>query len=133
MREKRAARRRDRARALFLALERAWEEQYAERSTAMAVHHYGGWYQDGAVSATWLARLASEPWLSTQESRFRPAPPRELTVLTQAAFEIEGEHPEKYVHEIDAERNLLFVRGAIPGARNGIVTVAKQGGASRHA
>jgi len=25
------------------------------------------------------------------------------------------------------------VRGAIPGARNGIVTVAKQGGASRHA
>ena len=32
----------------------------------------------------------------------------------------------------DAERNLLFVRGAIPGSRNGIVTVAKQGGKSRH-
>jgi large subunit ribosomal protein L3 len=37
------------------------------------------------------------------------------------------------VVKVDAERNLLFVRGAIPGARNGIVTVAKQGGASRHA
>src|ERR671915_43549 len=32
------------------------------------------------------------------------------------------------VVRVDPERNLLFVRGAIPGARNGIVTVAKQGG-----
>lgn len=37
------------------------------------------------------------------------------------------------VVRVDAERNLLFVRGAIPGSRNGIVMVAKQGGASRHA
>jgi large subunit ribosomal protein L3 len=36
------------------------------------------------------------------------------------------------VVRIDAERNLLFVRGAIPGSVNGIVTVAKQGGRSRH-
>jgi large subunit ribosomal protein L3 len=36
------------------------------------------------------------------------------------------------VVRIDAERNLLFVRGAIPGSVNGIVTVAKQGGKSRH-
>jgi large subunit ribosomal protein L3 len=36
------------------------------------------------------------------------------------------------VVKVDTERNLLFVRGAIPGARNGIVTVAKQGGRSRH-
>ena len=36
------------------------------------------------------------------------------------------------VVKVDAERNLLFVRGAIPGSRNGIVTVAKQGGKSRH-
>jgi len=37
------------------------------------------------------------------------------------------------VVRVDAERNLLFVRGAVPGARNGIVTVAKQGGRSRYA
>lgn len=37
------------------------------------------------------------------------------------------------VVRVDPERNLLFIRGAIPGARNGIVTVAKQGGKSRHA
>lgn len=37
------------------------------------------------------------------------------------------------VVRVDAERNLLFVRGAVPGSKNGIVTVAKQGGSSRHA
>jgi large subunit ribosomal protein L3 len=36
------------------------------------------------------------------------------------------------VVRVDAARNLLFVRGAVPGARNGIVTVRKQGGRSRH-
>ena len=37
------------------------------------------------------------------------------------------------VVRIDPERNLLFIRGAVPGSVNGIVMVAKQGGASRHA
>lgn len=37
------------------------------------------------------------------------------------------------VVKVDAERNLLFVKGAVPGSKNGIVTVAKQGGKSRHA
>ena len=36
------------------------------------------------------------------------------------------------VVRVDPERNLLFVRGAVPGSKNGIVTVAKQGGPSRH-
>lgn len=36
------------------------------------------------------------------------------------------------VVKIDAERNLVFVRGAVPGSKNGIVTVAKQRGKSRH-
>ena len=35
--------------------------------------------------------------------------------------------------KVDAERNLLFVRGAVPGSKNGIVSVRKQGGQSRHA
>ncbi len=33
---------------------------------------------------------------------------------------------------VDAERNLIYVRGAVPGSKNGIVTVAKQAGRSRH-
>jgi large subunit ribosomal protein L3 len=36
------------------------------------------------------------------------------------------------VVRVDSERNLLFIRGAIPGARNGIVVIRKQGGKSRH-
>lgn len=36
------------------------------------------------------------------------------------------------VVRVDAERNLLFVRGAVPGATNGYVTIRKQGGRSRH-
>lgn len=36
------------------------------------------------------------------------------------------------VVRVDAERNLLFVRGAVPGPMNGLITVRKQGGRSRH-
>jgi large subunit ribosomal protein L3 len=36
------------------------------------------------------------------------------------------------VVRVDAERNLLLVRGAVPGPLNGLVTVRKQGGRSRH-
>jgi large subunit ribosomal protein L3 len=36
------------------------------------------------------------------------------------------------VVKVDAERNLLFVRGAVPGPMNGLLTIRKQGGRSRH-
>jgi large subunit ribosomal protein L3 len=36
------------------------------------------------------------------------------------------------VVKVDIERNLLFVRGAVPGPMNGLVTVRKQAGRSRH-
>ena len=36
------------------------------------------------------------------------------------------------VVKVDAERNLLFVKGAVPGARHGILLVNKQKGKSRH-
>jgi large subunit ribosomal protein L3 len=37
------------------------------------------------------------------------------------------------VVRVDAERNLLYVRGAVPGPQRGIVLVRKQGGRSRYA
>ncbi|MBE0593039.1 MAG: 50S ribosomal protein L3 [Gemmatimonadales bacterium] len=37
------------------------------------------------------------------------------------------------VVRVDPERNLLFLRGAVPGPRRGIVVVRKQGGRSRYA
>jgi large subunit ribosomal protein L3 len=36
------------------------------------------------------------------------------------------------VVKVDTERNLLFVRGSVPGPMNGLLTVRKQGGPSRH-
>ncbi len=36
------------------------------------------------------------------------------------------------VVKVDAERNLLFVRGAVPGAKHGLLLVNKQHGRSRH-
>ena len=36
------------------------------------------------------------------------------------------------VVRIDAARNLLFVHGSVPGPMNGLLTVRKQGGRSRH-
>src|SRR5438876_105986 len=55
-------------------------------------------------------------------------------------FDVTGEAPGARnttelglrVVRIDAERNLLFVRGSVPGPMNGLVTVRKQGGPSRH-
>lgn len=95
--------RRKRARALFQCLSRTWSTQYAGRDTARAAHHYYSWTVDGHVSASWIGRLASEPWLSTRESRFAPMAPRELAVLTDASFEIEGERAERYAFELGPE------------------------------
>jgi len=36
------------------------------------------------------------------------------------------------VVKVDPDRHLLFVRGSVPGPMNGLLTVRKQGGASRH-
>src|SRR2546427_40191 len=36
------------------------------------------------------------------------------------------------VVKVDAERNLLFGRRAVPGPMNGLLTTRKQGGGSRH-
>jgi hypothetical protein len=102
--EKRTTIRQKRARSLFAAIDKSWNEQYAERSVAMAVHHRYSWHEDGEVSATWIARLASEPWLSTREDRYRAAAPRELSVLTDANFGIEGDDPRGYVREIDSDQ-----------------------------
>jgi hypothetical protein len=106
MRERRVVDRRRRSQALFLCLDRAWNDRrdpYTAHATATAVRHYRTWQELGEVSATWVANLASQPWLSSRERKFTPKPPRELTVLTEASFEVEGENPGRYVYEIDAE------------------------------
>ena len=72
-----------RARALILAFEERWND-YADKDQADAVPHYGTYIPLGAVTATWLARLASVPWLTTREPGLQRACPRDLAVLTEA-------------------------------------------------
>jgi hypothetical protein len=101
--KQKATLRRRRARALFIALNREWRDMYAERSTAVpAVHHYN-WKRKEPVSATWLARLASEPWLTTREKGLHPKAPRDLRILTGSAAGLTPEDEALYAEELDEE------------------------------
>jgi large subunit ribosomal protein L3 len=87
----------------------------------------------------WVAGPPPKPWRCTT-----PWKPGSISPGTDPSRVIKGKRMPGHhgaarhtelglrVVKVDAERNLLFIRGAIPGARNGIVTVAKQGGPSRH-
>jgi Protein NO VEIN, C-terminal len=101
--------RQSRARALILAFEERWSD-YADKVEAEAVSHYGSFISHGPVTATWLARLASEPWLTTREPGLHRARPRDLAVLTETSFDLEGENRASYSGELEAEdADLAFV------------------------
>jgi hypothetical protein len=100
--EKRATIRRRRARALFIALNRAWPDLYAEHATATPAYYHYVWRRREPITATWLARLASTPWLTTQEKGLHPAAPRDLRILTGASG-LAGEDPSLYAEELDDE------------------------------
>jgi hypothetical protein len=95
-----------RARGFILAFEERWGD-YADRVEAQAVS-YDGWL--GPVTATWLARLSSEPWLTTREPGLHPACPRDLAVLTETSFDLEGERRASYSGELEPDdADLAFV------------------------
>lgn len=100
--EKRLKVRRSRARDFVLALQERWA-QYEDRLTADAVYHYYSFITQGEVSATWLARLASAKWMTTREPGLHPASPRDLSVLTETTFEIEGDDLSKYSGELESD------------------------------
>ncbi len=107
--ERKLSQRQARARALILAFEERWND-YADKVQADAVWHYGSFIHQGAVTATWLARLASEPWLTTREPGLHKACPRDLAVLTEASFDVEGQNRGSYSGELDPEHaDLAFV------------------------
>jgi hypothetical protein len=107
--ERKLAQRQARARAFVLAFEERWG-QFVDKVEAEAVWHYGSFLSQGAVTATWLARLASEPWLTTREPGLHRACPRDLAILTEASFDIEGENRARYAGELEAEHaDLAFV------------------------
>ncbi|UJA20953.1 hypothetical protein HJD18_12515 [Thermoleophilia bacterium SCSIO 60948] len=107
--ERKLAQRQARARAFVLAINERWG-QYADRTEATAVWHYGSFHEQGTVTATWLARLASYPWFTTRERGLNAACPRDLAVLTEAAFGVEGENRARYSGELEPEHaDLSFV------------------------
>jgi len=72
--------RRKRAMTLLAVLSRAWEKRYADYQTAKAAYPYYTWQTGPDVKATWLARLADEPWLPDAANGLRYASELQLPV-----------------------------------------------------
>ncbi len=77
--------RRARARALFLSLHNNWRE-YAESAEVVVARRPSREHELGKISATWVGRAASAPWLTTRAKGLNPKAPRELLIDTGVAF-----------------------------------------------
>ena len=90
--------RRARSRALFETLGRDWDQHLAEHAQANAAYFYYTWRHAGGVPATWLARAASEPWLSSKAKR--KVAPREIAIETTTTRLTRGRKTSQYVYEL---------------------------------
>ena len=112
-------RRRQRSRALYETLVREWDtlDEYAY---ADAMYHHYKWRTAGKVPATWLARLASEPWLSSK-SKTKVAPSG-MAIDSTATRLTRGKNRSQYLHELneaDSEHPLIRaigVKGSPPAS-----------------
>src|SRR6266508_490046 len=71
--------RRSRSRALYETLNGHWEK-FAPATTAEALRHHYTWRCVARIPATWLARTATEPWLTTK--RGKKAAPMDVAIDT---------------------------------------------------
>ncbi|WP_146048622.1 sacsin N-terminal ATP-binding-like domain-containing protein [Roseibium marinum] len=90
--------RRARAQALIVTLDREWEHNLSEHAEAGAEYFYYTWRHVGHVPATWLARAASERWLSSKSKR--KVAPRETAIETATTRLTRGNKPSQFVHEL---------------------------------
>lgn len=95
------AERRRRAAALLAVLARGWERHYAPHAHARAVWGYDGWNDRGEITSSWLARLASEPWLPSMTGASQP--PKDLHLLTEANKLTVGEKRALYMMKVDEQ------------------------------
>lgn len=94
------SKRRRRAIALLSNLARAWERTYADYERAEVVYASDGyWHKLGEVTATWLARAASEPWLPNANGRL--CAPRELCLPTEANKLVYGNQRGVFLASVD--------------------------------
>ena len=100
MQEAKRPERRRRAAALLAVLARGWERHYATQAQARAVWAYDGYWNDrGEITATWLALLASEPWLPSMTGGSQA--PKDLHLLTEANKLTLGEKRALYMSKVD--------------------------------
>jgi len=90
--------RRARSRALFETLARDWDDYLSEYSDAMGAYYYYVWRSSGHIPATWLANVASEPWLSSKSKR--KIAPIEAAIETVTTRLTRGTKATKFVSEI---------------------------------
>ncbi len=92
-------RRRRRSLALLSVLARAWDRVYADRQYASAVWASDGhWHECGQVTATWLAKAATEPWLLDGAHRLQA--PADLYLPTDANRLAYGNERHKYLASV---------------------------------
>jgi hypothetical protein len=99
--ERVAPSRRKRARALVKTLEGAWDRLYANFTKASVVYSDYNWVETGEVTATWLAVVMNEPWLTNRRGRKKT--PRELAVRTASTVQVYGDDTSLFAYELDAE------------------------------
>ena len=92
--------RRTRAAALLTTLKRAWSgpRGLEGRAQVTAVYGYYSWRDVGKVTATWLSRISTVPWLSNRNREKRA--PRELCIETPSNRAIHGEDPRIWAAEV---------------------------------
>lgn len=89
-----------RARGLIGVLDREWDRIYSSRVLATAVYSQNTWRSAGRVPATWVARAADTPWLTSEAGKRRK--PSELAVRTPATEAIFGNDRSIFSAEVDA-------------------------------
>ena len=106
------SKRRARSRSLFETLQRDWDEYLSEYADASAMYHHYNWRKSGDIPATWLANLASEPWLSTKTKR--KIAPREAAIETTTTRLTRGTKASRFVYEVtetDSSHPLIAALG----------------------
>jgi hypothetical protein len=99
--------RRARARALFETITQHWD-RLSNTVEARTAWFYYTWREDAQVPATWMARLASEPWLSNKKGR--RAAPLGLAIDTPLTRLTRGADSAQYVAELtEADAGAPFV------------------------
>jgi len=96
--------RRERARALIKALERAWSRLYEDKSESLALYVVRKWYStEHSMPTGWVARLADIAWLSDCARHPSPVAPIHTRIRSDANASVYGNDASAYAFELGPE------------------------------